>query len=88
METTTIPVQQKQYFDGWQLYLQWLCLACLGTFGESHQDRKFLSSKEVFPLAVDTLLLQPPAFEEKSHNNIIARRIVLVHEKALGPFGK
>ena len=56
-------------------------------FGETHQDRKFLLSKDVFPLAVDALLLQPAVFEETGLYDI-ARRIVAVNQNALGPFGE
>ena len=82
-----IPNQHKQFFDECQLNLQWCCLSFLWGFGETHQDRKFLLSKDVFPLAVDALLLQPAVFEETGLNDI-ARRIVAVNEKALGPFGE
>jgi len=41
----------------------------------------------VFPLAVDAFLLQPPVYEDTSHNDI-ARQIVDINEAALGPFGE
>ena len=80
-----IPDQQKHFLHEWHFYLHLCCLAFLWNFGETHQDRKFLLSKEVFPLAVNDLLLQPPTFEENGQE---ARRIVAVNEKALGPFGE
>jgi len=59
----------------------------LWDFGETYQDAKFLLSKDVFPLAVDAFLLQPPVYEDTSHNDI-ARQIVDINEAALGPFGE
>ena len=82
-----MPNQHKYLFNQCQLYLQACCLDVLWDFGETHQDRKFLLSKDVFPLAVDALLLQQPDYEETNHNNT-ARRIVDINEAALGPFGE
>ena len=82
-----MPNQHKHLFNQCQLYLQACCLAVLWDFGETHHDRKFLLSKDVFPLAVDALLLQPPDNEETNHNDI-AGRIVDINEAALGPFGE
>ena len=78
--------QHKHLFNQCQLHLQSCCLKFLWEFGETHQETKFLLSKDVFPLAVDALLLQPPVYEETNHNDI-ARRIVDINEAALGPFG-
>jgi len=82
-----IPDQHKQLFNQCQLYLQSCCLHLLWDFGETYQDAKFLLSKDVFPLAVDAFLLQPPVYEDTSHNDI-ARQIVDINEAALGPFGE
>ena len=76
----------KHVFNQSQLYLQTSCHYFLWDFGETPQDRKFLLSKDVFPLAVNSLLLQPSLFEDYGHN-CIARRIVDTNESALGPFG-
>lgn len=54
--------------------------------GETRQDRKFLLSKDVFPLVVDALLLQPPLLEDTGQTDI-ARKIIDINESALGPFG-
>ena len=86
VETTTIPDRPKQFFNESQLYLQSRCLDFLWDFGETRQDRKFLLSKDVFPLVVDALLLQPPLLEDTGQTGI-ARRIVDINESALGPFG-
>ena len=86
VEATMIPDQPKQLFNESQLYLQSRCLDFLWDFGETRQDRKFLLSKDVFPLVVDSLLLQLPLLEDTAQNDI-ARRIVDINESALGPFG-
>ena len=74
--------RQKHLFNQWQLVLQMCCQQLLWVFGETPKDQKFLLSKDVFPLAVDSLLLQP-----ESGDNDVHRRIVAVNETALGPFG-
>ena len=82
-----IPYDHIRYYDKCQLFLQWSCLDFLWAFGETHQDRKFLMSKRVLPLVVDALLLPPAVFEETGLNDL-ARRVVAVNQKALGPFGE
>ena len=86
VEATMIVDQHKHLFNQCQLYLQTCCLDLLWDFCETHQERKFLSSKDVFPLAVDALLLQPPLLEDTGHNEI-AERIVDINESAFGTFG-
>lgn len=87
VEATMIPDQNKHLFNQWQLFLQSCCLDFLWDFGETHQDQKFLLSKDLFPLAVDALLLQPPPLEYTGYSDI-AGRIVHVNETALGLFGE
>ena len=81
-----IPDQPKHFVNESQLYLQSRCLDFLWDFGETRQDRTFLLSKDVFPLVVDALLLQPNVLEDTGQNDI-ARRIVDINESALGSFG-
>ena len=81
-----IPNQHRHLFNQCQLHLQACCLHFLWDFGETHRDKKFLLSKDVFPLAVDALLLQPPVYEETNQNDM-ARKVVDINEAALGPFG-
>ena len=54
----------KHHFNQGQLVLQLCCLSFLWNFGETPQDRKFVLSKDIFPLTVDALLLQPCPLEE------------------------
>ena len=68
-----------------QLFVQFSCLGFLWSFGETPQDRKFLVSCNIFPLTVDTLLLQPCAPEETGQvNTHLADMIVGVNEMAVG----
>ena len=86
VEATMIPDQHRRLFNECQLYLQACCLDLLWEFCEAHQERKFLLSKDVFPLAVDALLLQPPLLENTGHYDI-DERIVDINESAFGTFG-
>ena len=86
VEANMSPDQQKHIFNQSQLYLQSCCLELLWGFCEMHEDRKFVLSKNVFPLAVDALLLQPLLLEDTCHNDI-AESIVCVNESACGTFG-
>lgn len=86
VEATMIPDQQKYIFNVCQLYLQSCCLDLLWEFCETHQERKFLSLKDVFPLAVDALLLQRPLLEDTGRNEM-TERIVDINESALGTIG-
>lgn len=58
-------------------------MGVLWNFGETPQDLKFLLSKDVFPLVVDALLLQPYPLEDTGHGDI---GIIVVNEKAIGCF--
>ena len=80
------PDQPKHFINESQLYLQSRCLDFLWDFGETRQDRKFLLSKDVFPLLVGALLLQPHLVEDTGQSEI-ARKIVDINESALGSFG-
>ena len=81
-----IPDQQRRLFNECQLYLQACCLDLLWEFCETHQERKFILSKDVFPLVVDALLLQPPLLESTGHYDV-AEMIVYINESAFGTFG-
>ena len=81
-----LPDRKKNLYNQWQLFLQTCCQRFLWKFGETPQDQKFLLSKDVFPLAVDSLLLQQPLLEETGHINA-QRGVVAVNETALGTFG-
>ena len=78
--------QLKHHFNQGQLVLQLYCLSFLWNFGETPQDRKFLLSRDVFPLTVDALLLQPSPLEDTGHIDI-ASMIVGVNETAIGCCG-
>jgi len=84
--SSMIPDQPKHFYNESQLYLQLRCLDLLWDFGETRQDRTFLLSKDVFPLVVDALLLQPHLLKDTAQKDI-AGRIVDINESALGPFG-
>ncbi len=86
VEATMIEDQLKHHFNQGQLVLQLCCLSFLWNFGETPQDRKFLVSKDVFPLTVDALLLQPRPLEDTGHIDI-ASMIVGVNETAIGCCG-
>ena len=86
VEATMIQNQLKHHFNQGQLVLQLCCLSFLWNFGETPQDRKFVLSKDVFPLAVDALLLQPCPLEDTGHVDI-ASMIVGVNETAIGCCG-
>ncbi|XP_022799990.1 uncharacterized protein LOC111337879 [Stylophora pistillata] len=85
-EATTIRNHLKLHFNQGQLVLQLCCLSFLWNFGETPQDRKFLLSKDVFPLTVDALLLQPSPLEKTGHIDM-ASLVVGVNESAVGCFG-
>lgn len=76
----------KHHFNQGQLVLQLCCLSFLWNFGETPQDRKFVLSKDIFPLTVDALLLQPCPLEETGHIDI-ASLVVGVNESAIGCCG-
>ncbi|XP_078348508.1 uncharacterized protein LOC144633533 [Oculina patagonica] len=77
--------QLKQSFNHGQLFLQLCCLGFLWNFGETPQDRKFLMSRDVFPLTVDALLLKPPPLEETGHiDRHEANMTIGVNEMAIG----
>ena len=76
----------RHQFNQGQIVLQLCCLSFLWNFGETPQDRKFALLKDVFPLAVDALLLQPCSLGDTGHINI-ASMIVSVNEKAIGCCG-
>ena len=80
------PIELKHHLNQGQLVLQLCCLSFLWNFGETPQDRKFVLSKDVFPLAVDALLLQPCPLEDTGHVDI-ATMIVSVNETAIGCCG-
>ena len=86
VEATVIQNQLKHHFNQGQLVLQLCCLSFLWNFGETPQDRKFVLSKGVFPLAVDALLIQPCPLEDTGHIDI-AGIIVSVNEAAIGCCG-
>jgi len=86
VKAAMIPDKLTQHFTLQQLALQQLCLSLLWTFGETHQDRKFVLSKDAFPLAVDALLLQPHRLEDTGHIDL-ARIIVCLNESANGCCG-
>ena len=66
-----------------QLAIQFWCLSFLWCFGETPLDRKFLVTKDVFPLTVDALLLQPCPLEDTGHIDI-ADMVIAVNEGAIG----
>ena len=86
VEATMMQDQLKHHFNQGQLVLQLCCLSFLWNFGETPQDRKFVLSKDVFPLTVDALLLQPCHQEDTGHVDI-ASMIVGVNETAIGCCG-
>ena len=86
VEAAMIPDQQRRLFNECQLYLQACCLDLLWEFCETHQERKLLLSKDVFPLAVDAFLQQPPLLQDTGHYDI-AERIVDINEAAFGTLG-
>ena len=87
VEATMIQNQLKHHVNRGQLVLQLCCLSFLWNFGETPQDRKFVLSKDVFPLAVDALLLQPGPLEDCTGHIDIASLIVSVNETAVGCCG-
>lgn len=72
-------------FNQRQLFLQMCCLCSLWNFGETIEDRRFLLSKDIFPLSVDALLLQTVPLKETSHIDI-SSMVVNVNETAIGCF--
>lgn len=84
---TILQDQLKHQINRGQLLLQLCCLSFLWNFGETPQDRKFVLSKDVFPLAVDALLLQPCPLEDYMDHIDIASMIVSVNETAIGCCG-
>ena len=79
-----IPDRVRHLFN--LLVLQWHCLSFLWNFSERHQDRKFVLSQDIFPLAVNAILLQPRSLEDTGHSDV-ARMIVHLNESAVGCCG-
>lgn len=81
--TTQFPLECL--FNQRQLFLQMCCLCSLWNFGETIDDRRFLLSKDIFPLSVDALLLQTVPLKETSHIDM-SSMVVNVNETAIGCF--
>ena len=80
---------RKWHLNRALLILQQYCLNLLWSFSETPQDREFILSKSVLPLAIDALLLpQPFPVEDYALNyHPLDLMVVYVNEAAIGCFG-
>ncbi|XP_068762519.1 uncharacterized protein [Montipora capricornis] len=75
---------RRHEFNQHQLVLQMCCLTFLWNFAETPEDRKFVLSKGVLPLAIEALLLHQQLIGDHDNDFYGGNLYVRVNEKAIG----